>query len=42
MNNKNSTADAIVAVGKAMGSVIGAIAVAVFFCGPQILPWYKK
>jgi hypothetical protein len=41
--NKNSTAaDVVVAVGKAAGSVIGAIAIAVFFCGPQILPWYKK
>lgn len=42
MKEKSSSAQVIVAVGEAAASVIGALAIAVFFCGPHILPWYKK
>ena len=43
MEKKPNTASEVVkAIGSACGSVIGALALAVFFCGPEILPWYKK
>lgn len=38
----SSTAEVITAVGKVAGTILGTIAVAVYFCGPEILPWYKK
>jgi len=41
-DKKSITAEVIVAIGEAAASVVGALALAVFFCGPGILPWYKK
>lgn len=42
MKETNSVSTVVKAIGSACGSIIGAIALAVFFCGPEILPWYKN
>lgn len=42
MTEKSTTAQIISAIGGATASVIGALALAVFFCGKDILPWYKR
>lgn len=42
METKNSSVELISAVTKMAGTIIGTLAVAVYFCGPEILPWYKK
>ncbi len=43
MKETNSTvAEIITSLGGAAAKVVGALTIAVFVCGPVILPWYKE
>lgn len=41
-NEISKTAQIISAIGGAAASIISAIGIVAFFCGKDVLPWYKR